>query len=238
MVPSFTTSVVPRPLKTAEAAFVAGVGVQEVNRALDDRILPTGLFRLGAREVSPMACVFIAVYFGTATMLTAQSRRMVLKGVEALLPTITMDMSREVLSNEWELLLAEKCVHMDTVSVDLRPYVEYTVAHYAQLNELQDWVVSDPAILGGAPIIKGTRIPVHDVAASFKVGHPIETILSAYPRLREEDIHRAVLYAKTSPLRGRPSGLPKAPLGMVTREDRTVLFKKICPLIGPGSDDA
>jgi uncharacterized protein (DUF433 family) len=238
MPPSLITSSVSRPLRTAEAAFVAGVEVQEVNRALDDRILPTSLFRLGARELSPMACVFLAVYFGTATMLTAQSRRMVLKGVEALLPTIKMDMSRDLLSKEWDLLLAEKCVRVDTVSVDIRPYVEYTVAHYAQLVELRDWVVSDPAILGGIPVVKGTRIPVHDVAASLKAGHSIEQILLAYPRLSEDDVHRTALYAKTNPLRGRPSAAPKPPAGATTREDRTVPFKKIKSKAGPGSHEA
>lgn len=235
---SLIASSVSRPLRTAEAAFVSGVEVQEVNRALDDRILPRGLFRLGARELSPMACVFLALYFGTATMLTAQSRRMVLKSVEALLPTIRMDMSRDLLSKEWDLLLAEKCVRVNTVSVDLRPYVEYTVAHYAQLVELRDWVLSDPAILGGTPVIKGTRIPVHDVAASLRGGYPIARILSAYPRLCEGDVHRAALYAKTNPLRGRPSVASGLPAGAITREHRTVPFKKIKFKADPGSHEA
>jgi uncharacterized protein (DUF433 family) len=235
---SFVPLSVSRPLKTAEAAFVAGVEVQEVNRALDDRILPTGLFRLGARELSPMACVFLAVYFGTAAMLTAQSRRMVLKGVEALLPTITMDMSRDLLSKEWAMLLEEECVRVDTVSVDLRPYVEYTVSHYAQLVDLRDWVTAEPAIMGGAPVIKGTRIPVHDVAASLKAGHRIDEILAAYPRLCEDDVHRAALYAKTNPLRGRPSVALRPPAGAITREDRTVPFKKIKFDADPGSREA
>ena len=34
----------------------------------------------------------------------------------------------------------------------------------------QDAVVSDPEILGGVPVLRGTRVPAHDVAASVAAG--------------------------------------------------------------------
>jgi hypothetical protein len=37
-------------------------------------------------------------------------------------------------------------------------------------------------VLGGTPVIKGTRIPVHDVAASISAGLPTAHILAAYAR--------------------------------------------------------
>jgi uncharacterized protein (DUF433 family) len=65
-------------------------------------------------------------------------------------------------------------------------------------------VTSSPEVLGGTPVIIGTRIPVHDVAASRAAGHPLEAILSAYPRLTAEQVDLATLYAEAYPLRGRP----------------------------------
>jgi uncharacterized protein (DUF433 family) len=40
-------------------------------------------------------------------------------------------------------------------------------------------IVSDPDILGGMPVIKGTRLPVYDLAASVRAGIPRDRILAA-----------------------------------------------------------
>jgi uncharacterized protein (DUF433 family) len=62
-------------------------------------------------------------------------------------------------------------------------------------------------ILGGTPTIKGTRVPVYDVAASFAAGHPRVRILSAYPSLSREQVDLAALFAEANPKRGRPKQL-------------------------------
>jgi uncharacterized protein (DUF433 family) len=41
-------------------------------------------------------------------------------------------------------------------------------------------------LLGGTPVLRGTRIPVHDVAASVAAGASKDRILSAYPALDAE----------------------------------------------------
>ena len=63
----------------------------------------------------------------------------------------------------------------------------------------QDAVVSDPEILRGAPVLPGTRVPVHDVAASVAAGFPLDRILAAYPSLDADKIALAVIYAQTFP---------------------------------------
>lgn len=60
-------------------------------------------------------------------------------------------------------------------------------------------VASDPAVLGGIPVIRGTRVPVHDVAASVAAGFSRERILAAYPHLTAEQIELAVVYASVEP---------------------------------------
>ena len=56
-------------------------------------------------------------------------------------------------------------------------------------------IVSDPAILGGKPIVKGTRISVEFLLELFASGATREDILKAYAHLTAEDIEEALRYA-------------------------------------------
>ncbi|MFC1458649.1 DUF433 domain-containing protein [Microvirga arabica] len=64
-----------------------------------------------------------------------------------------------------------------------------------------DTIVSDPEILGGMPVIKGTRVLVYDVAASVNAGIPRDRILAAYPTIKEHHLDLAVAYAEANPMR-------------------------------------
>ncbi len=56
-------------------------------------------------------------------------------------------------------------------------------------------IVSDPAILGGKPVIKGTRISVEFLLELFASGATRHEILQAYPHLTADDIEEALRYA-------------------------------------------
>jgi uncharacterized protein (DUF433 family) len=56
-------------------------------------------------------------------------------------------------------------------------------------------IVSDPAILGGKPCIRGTRLSVEFVLELIAGGASREEILRAYPSLTAEGIEDAVRYA-------------------------------------------
>ena len=58
-----------------------------------------------------------------------------------------------------------------------------------------DRIVSDPAILGGKPIIKGTRISVEMVLEWIASGGHRDDIVAAYPQLSAEDVQQAIGYA-------------------------------------------
>jgi uncharacterized protein (DUF433 family) len=53
----------------------------------------------------------------------------------------------------------------------------------------------NPKILGGKPVIKGTRIPVYLILELLSAGYNFKRIIKAYPSLTEEDIKAAVNYA-------------------------------------------
>lgn len=56
-------------------------------------------------------------------------------------------------------------------------------------------IVVSPKILGGKPVIKGTRIPVYLILELLSAGYDFKRIIEAYPTLTEEDIKAAVDYA-------------------------------------------
>src|SRR3712207_4125511 len=47
----------------------------------------------------------------------------------------------------------------------------------------QEYISSDPEILFGKPVIKGTRVPVDLILEKLAVGHSNNDLLNAYPRL-------------------------------------------------------
>lgn len=73
-------------------------------------------------------------------------------------------------------------------------------------------IVSDPAILGGKPVVKGTRISVEFLLELFASGATRSDVLKAYPHLDVEDVEEALRYAaealkhdRVIPLAGRPA---------------------------------
>ena len=59
-------------------------------------------------------------------------------------------------------------------------------------------VVCDPQILGGKPVIAGTRIPVHLILDYLAFGYLPEEIIVEYPALTPADIQTAMRFALRS----------------------------------------
>ncbi len=65
---------------------------------------------------------------------------------------------------------------------------EHTV-DYAQ------YIVRDPKICGGQPVIKGTRVTVLTVLASLAEGADVSEILADFPSLTEEAVQAVIAFA-------------------------------------------
>ena len=59
-------------------------------------------------------------------------------------------------------------------------------------------ITADPQILGGKPIIRGTRLSVEFILDLLASGMPEEEILDDYPHITKEDIHACLRYAARS----------------------------------------
>jgi uncharacterized protein (DUF433 family) len=67
-------------------------------------------------------------------------------------------------------------------------------------------IIVNPEILGGKPVIEGTRLSVEHVLGLLGSGMSYAEIIEAYPELSEESIHAVLAYA--SGMRRSPVGTP------------------------------
>jgi uncharacterized protein (DUF433 family) len=60
----------------------------------------------------------------------------------------------------------------------------------------EQWIVSDPNVMMGKPVVAGTRVTVELILEKLAAGESIEEILDAHPRLTRETIQAALAFAK------------------------------------------
>jgi uncharacterized protein (DUF433 family) len=60
------------------------------------------------------------------------------------------------------------------------------------------YIVRDPKICGGEPVVKGTRVTVRTVLASLGEGASIEQILADFPSLTEQAVRAVIAFAALS----------------------------------------
>ena len=60
---------------------------------------------------------------------------------------------------------------------------------------LPDLIVRDPAICGGEPVFRGTRVTLRTVLASQADGDSVEQILMSFPTLSEQQLRATIAFA-------------------------------------------
>lgn len=194
-------------LTLAEAAAVACVSVRDVNRVIDEKILPEEFYAGGrdrTRRINANACAFISFYFRAANQLTSEERMRTI----AAASTRLREKPVSTLEKEW-------IIRQEFLTIDLAPFLKSVHLQLEKLSAARALVVEDADILGGIPVIRNTRIPVYDVAASVAAGLPTKRILAAYSGLTVEAVELAAFYAEAIPQRGRPRRSPSLPTGSV-----------------------
>ena len=58
-----------------------------------------------------------------------------------------------------------------------------------------DRLIADHRIMGGAPCVRGTRIPVATIVGLMAEGHTIGGVVDDYPQLTAEDVRAALQFA-------------------------------------------
>lgn len=69
-----------------------------------------------------------------------------------------------------------------------------------------NFIETNPAVMMGKPVVKGTRITVELILEKLAAGETVEQILDVHPRLTREAVSAALLYA----VKNLPTNLPEA----------------------------
>jgi uncharacterized protein (DUF433 family) len=172
-----------------KAALAAGLKTREVNRVFDENLLPPELVRIApARELSFMGCAMARFYFKSSGKLAKEER------IAAM---------REIVTSVRKKSASRHRVRLGFVSIDFSGFIRETKEAIASMDKKERLVVIDPEILGGTPVFRGTRIPIHMIASASAAGNSDEEIIKAFPAVDKEMIALAVEYAKANPRRGR-----------------------------------
>jgi uncharacterized protein (DUF433 family) len=78
-----------------------------------------------------------------------------------------------------------------SITIDVKPSQEINV-------DYQRYIVRDPQICGGEPVIKGTRVTLRTILASLAEGASVQEIIEDFPTLKEEDVRAAIAFAAAS----------------------------------------
>ncbi len=74
--------------------------------------------------------------------------------------------------------------------------------------DVRDRIVRDPAVCGGEPVIRGTRVTLRTILASLADGDSLEAIVAAFPTLSADDVRAVIAFAARSA--GEDLPIPKA----------------------------
>ena len=180
----------------AQASALANLPLPAVHKLIERRLIRPRRLRAGRsiqRMLSREQVLYLRLEAEGVRLLPLAARRAIAKKVES-----SPDIDVVVLTEGSALLIQVKSVRLE-LDQELKK-----LAHAANL------VVSDPAIMRGAPVYRGTRIPVDLIADMLAQGATPEEILAGYPALDRDKVDLAPLYVQAFPRRGRPASRPWA----------------------------
>ena len=76
------------------------------------------------------------------------------------------------------------------------------------MSDASKWIVRDPAICGGQPVLRGTRVLLRSVLGNLAQGQSVEAIREDYPSLTQEHIWACIAFAAASAAEDLPSPPP------------------------------
>jgi uncharacterized protein (DUF433 family) len=189
----------------AEAAALTRLPLKTVNNAIDKKTVAARVTRKrgakSARLVGESALIYLSLERELIGDTTPSFRRKLFKAIAVALAK------------------GAESVSIGALTLDLRPSWREVVQRIKDLRRAERLADADAEVLGGVPFFRGTRIPVHLVAQLLGGGETAETLRKGYPRLTDEMIRLAPIYAGAHPLRGRPRKRPwrGRPNGRVVR---------------------
>ena len=185
-------------LTIRETAALSGVSRTMIEKAVETRVLDTltasARLRGGATRYLPVRAVayFRALRMAKLTDLPLRHKRSIWRCMARLEP-----MKLKTIEFTPGAMLDLERLAANSLKVAER-----------YLEARGRYITSDEDILGGTPVIAGTRIAVYAILGRLQDGDTIDDLMDDYPEVSREAFEAAELYARAHPLRGRPSGRP------------------------------
>jgi uncharacterized protein (DUF433 family) len=180
----------------AQASAVANLPLPAVHKLIERRLIRPRRLRTGRsiqRMLSREQVLYLRLEAEGVRLLPMLTRRAIAKQIES-----SPDIDFVCLTEGSALVIEVKSVRLELDQ------------NLQRLKRAQNMIVSDPEIMRGTPVYRGTRIPVELIADMLSQGASPEEILEGYPALDRERVELAPLYVQAFPRRGRPASRPWA----------------------------
>jgi uncharacterized protein (DUF433 family) len=174
-----------------EAAFIAGLTAKDINREIDAHIIDAGA--VSERRLKGSDLFYLLAVKDVRDQLGPSLRRNIRAAIDAAVTAAR----------------PEATVHRFVFSID-RLRADLLGPFEALERSKHDQIESRPDVLGGEPVLKGTRVAARHVADLLKEGATRAEIADDFD-LDETQIEAAVVFDQTSPKRGRPIRRPRTP---------------------------
>lgn len=172
----------------AEAAVLAATDLKAVHNAIDD-LLPEAA---GHRRALSRLDVVI------------------LRAISTLGPLVTREGKRHIVAEMRRTPRRQMVRVADALAIDVGRIRKDVADAMKTVQALRRLALSNPDVLGGEPVFRGTRVPVRVIANLLERGESPVRLTSAYPSLTLRQIELAPLWARTYKARGRPPFRPWA----------------------------
>ncbi|HET6765209.1 MAG TPA: DUF433 domain-containing protein [Longimicrobiaceae bacterium] len=178
-----------------EAAYVSGLSEKTVQQAIDRHEIQGAAApdeEAHGRGVSYDDLVYLSMRKRLSGLITGHGALLLREELMRQLPGPESDYHLQV----------------GPLSVSAAPDVHAVNQGLTQLKEVRAVIVRDPEVLGGEPVVAGTRIGVYFLAELAGQGAEEQELLEDYPALTPHTLQAALTYARVYPRRGRPRKAP------------------------------
>lgn len=175
-----------------QAAAVTGLPLKAVQKAIDLRAVPTtNRKNSGGRKRYLSSTALLCLHLEASG-----------------LHELPFSMRKEIFARIARSPRARQIKMNDVVVVDISHARKSLALRLQELKKAEQMVISDPGIMTGTPVFRGTRIPVNAMTEMLDAGASIEEILEGYPSITLEKLKLARIYMQAHPFRGRPRVQP------------------------------
>lgn len=180
---------VPALLTRREAAEIGRVPLNAIDKAIEQGVLKPK--RRAGKPLLPAHEVALLV---------------LLRQIDVVLPAAAKARLRNWLArSQPQAAVGSELELSEALRVAMTADVAQTIERAEAYARLRDrYVERNPAVMGGEPVIRGTRVPVGTIAKLIEMGEKPEVLREDYPHIPQEAHAVAVQWTRANPRRGRP----------------------------------